>query len=163
MDRWFDLGPWFAVIVGVALIATLIVFPEGLAAGGHALAHRLRRFRFFRPLRSPEPPRAAEARLHIEGGGPALVVEHLSVRYGGVLAGADVSLRVDAATVVGLIGPNGAGKTSVIDAVTGFAPASGSVSLRSESIDGLPAHQRVRRGLARTFQSLELYDDLTVE
>src|SRR5262249_23536441 len=64
---------------------------------------------------------------------------------------------------VGLIGPNGAGKTSVIDAVTGFAPAEGSVSLDGEPLDALAAHRRVDRGLARTFQSLELYDDLTVE
>ena len=64
---------------------------------------------------------------------------------------------------MGLIGPNGAGKTSLIDAVTGFAPADGTVALNGERIDGLPAHARVRKGLARTFQALELYDDLTVE
>ena len=95
--------------------------------------------------------------------GPALAVEHLTVRYGGVVAVSDVSLHVEAGAIVGLIGPNGAGKTSLIDAVTGFARAEGSVALNGERIDGLPAHTRVRRGLARTFQALELYDDLTVE
>ena len=66
-------------------------------------------------------------------------------------------------TVVGLIGPNGAGKTSVIDAITGFARATGTVSIAGESVGGLPPHRRVGRGVARTFQSLELYDDLSVE
>jgi sulfate-transporting ATPase len=64
---------------------------------------------------------------------------------------------------VGLIGPNGAGKTSAIDAITGFAAAEGSVTLDGRRIDSLKAHRRVRSGLARTFQSLELYDDLSVE
>jgi ABC-type branched-subunit amino acid transport system ATPase component len=65
--------------------------------------------------------------------------------------------------VVGLIGPNGAGKTSAIDAITGFTPATGSVTLGAEAVQGLKPHARVHRGLGRTFQSLELYDDLTVE
>jgi sulfate-transporting ATPase len=65
--------------------------------------------------------------------------------------------------VTGLIGPNGAGKTSVIDAVTGFAPATGTIQLTGRALGGLAPHVRVRSGLARTFQSLELYDDLSVE
>ncbi|MEA2842569.1 MAG: branched-chain amino acid transport system ATP-binding protein livF, partial [Actinomycetota bacterium] len=62
----------------------------------------------------------------------------------------------------GLIGPNGAGKTTVIDALTGFVPASGSVVLGGVTIGHLPAHRRARLGLARTFQALELFADLTV-
>jgi sulfate-transporting ATPase len=80
-----------------------------------------------------------------------------------VVAVAEVSLRVDRGTIVGLIGPNGAGKTSVIDAITGFAPATGSIELAGRHIEGLAPHARVRAGLARTFQQLELYDDLSVE
>lgn len=163
IDRWFDLGPWFAVLIGAGLIAVLIGFPEGLAAAGHSFAQRLHRYRGFRPRRAARTrPGSPPPTLRVDAG-PVLVVEHLTVTYGGVVAVADVSLRVDAASVVGLIGPNGAGKTSVIDAVTGFAPAAGSVALRGERIDGLPPHRRVRKGVARTFQSLELYDDLTVE
>jgi sulfate-transporting ATPase len=93
---------------------------------------------------------------------PALAVDHLTVRYGGVVAVNDASLRVDAGRIVGLIGPNGAGKTSVIDAITGFAPAAGSVALSGRRIEALAPHARVRAGVARTFQSLELYDDLSV-
>ncbi|ADP83407.1 branched-chain amino acid ABC transporter permease/ATP-binding protein [Pseudofrankia inefficax] len=92
-----------------------------------------------------------------------LEVEGLTVRYGGVVAVDDVRLRVEPGKIVGLIGPNGAGKTSALDAITGFARATGTVTLGGKRIDGLPPHARVHRGLARTFQSLELYDELTVE
>jgi len=94
---------------------------------------------------------------------PVLDVEDLKVRYGGVLAVNDVSLQVAPGTVVGLIGPNGAGKTSVIDAITGFAPATGSIRLAGQPVERMAPHARVRAGLARSFQSLELYDDLSVE
>jgi branched-chain amino acid transport system ATP-binding protein len=66
--------------------------------------------------------------------------------------------------VVGLIGPNGAGKTSMIDALTGYhRPAAGHVRFAGADITGTRPHVRARRGLARTFQSIELFDDLTVE
>jgi sulfate-transporting ATPase len=92
-----------------------------------------------------------------------LRVAGVSVRYGGVVAVDRVDLEVRPGAVVGLIGPNGAGKTSVIDAVTGFARCEGEVELVGSSIRGLPPHTRVSRGLARTFQAIELYDDLSVE
>jgi sulfate-transporting ATPase len=93
----------------------------------------------------------------------ALQVAHLTVRYGGVNALNDVSVLVPEGTIVGLIGPNGAGKTTFIDAVTGFAPTTGSVRLARRQIHTLAPHARVRAGVGRTFQSLELYDDLSVE
>ena len=91
-----------------------------------------------------------------------LVVEGLSVAYGGVRAVQGVDLTVGAGQVVGLIGPNGAGKTTFIDAVTGFAPCRGRVVLDGRDLTGLPPHRRARLGLARTFQSVELFDDLTI-
>jgi branched-chain amino acid transport system ATP-binding protein len=91
-----------------------------------------------------------------------LDVRHLSVRYGAFEAVREVSLSVGAGEIVGLIGPNGAGKTSVIDAVSGMCAASGTVRLRGATVHGEPPHERARRGLARTFQSLELFEDLTV-
>ena len=91
-----------------------------------------------------------------------LAVESLSVRFGGLVANDAISLRVEPGELVGLIGPNGAGKTTFVDAVTGFATYSGSVSLHGQRLDGLAPHQRNRRGLARTWQSLELFDELSV-
>jgi ABC-type branched-subunit amino acid transport system ATPase component/ABC-type branched-subunit amino acid transport system permease subunit len=163
-DQWSSIGKWFPTISAVLLIVTLIAYPEGLAASGHALAERLARVR--RPRRRTGPaPAAVTAAPPLdtsESERPVLDVVDLRVNYGGVVAVSDVSLRVEAGKVVGLIGPNGAGKTSVIDAITGFVPAGGTVEVLGERVDGLRPYRRVRAGLARTFQSLELYDDLTV-
>jgi ABC-type branched-subunit amino acid transport system ATPase component len=90
-----------------------------------------------------------------------LSVEALTVRYGGALAVNDVSFDVEPGSFVGLIGPNGAGKTSLIDAVTGFTPSTGSVAFDGKAIQSMKPYRRARSGLARTFQSVELFDDLT--
>ena len=92
-----------------------------------------------------------------------LEVRELTVRYGGVTALDGITFSVGAGEVVGLIGPNGAGKTTCIDALSGFtAPSGGRVLLGGRSLDGVAPHARARRGFVRTFQSLELFDDLTV-
>jgi branched-chain amino acid transport system ATP-binding protein len=86
----------------------------------------------------------------------------ISVSFGGVRALIDVDLDVAPGQLVGLIGPNGAGKTTFIDAITGFVEHDGSVSLDGEDLNGAPPHVRARRGLARTWQAIELFDDLSV-
>jgi ABC-type branched-subunit amino acid transport system ATPase component len=92
-----------------------------------------------------------------------LEVDHLRVAFGGVVAVDDVSMHVDAGTLVGLIGPNGAGKTTCIEALTGYVPqATGRVVFDGHDLRGRPPHQRARLGLVRTFQAVELFDDLTV-
>jgi branched-chain amino acid transport system ATP-binding protein len=93
---------------------------------------------------------------------PLLDTVGLTVRYGGVVANSDVGIHVDGGEVVGLIGPNGAGKTTFVDAVTGFTPAAGAVSLAGRRIDRLAPHQRRLAGLARTWQAGDLFTDLTV-
>jgi branched-chain amino acid transport system ATP-binding protein len=94
--------------------------------------------------------------------GPGLYAIGLSVRYGGVVANDDISLGVPGGAVVGLIGPNGAGKTTFVDAISGFTPARGQVWMNGHRIDGMPAHHRTRQGLSRTWQSGELFNELTV-
>ena len=91
-----------------------------------------------------------------------LRTEHLTVRYGGVVANSDISLAVEPGQVVGLIGPNGAVKTTFVDAVTGFTTCSGEVWLNGERIDRLRPHKRRKIGLTRTWQSGELFGNLTV-
>jgi branched-chain amino acid transport system ATP-binding protein len=86
----------------------------------------------------------------------------ISVSFGGVHAVVDVDLDVEPGQLVGLIGPNGAGKTTFVDALTGFVPHRGSFALDGTDITGLSPHARARLGLARTWQAIELFDDLTV-
>ena len=93
-----------------------------------------------------------------------LDVRGLRVTYGGVVAVKDVDLRLSEGTVYGLIGPNGAGKTSMVDALTGYTrAAAGNVRFAGRDISRLRPYRRARLGLARTFQSVELFDDLTVD
>jgi branched-chain amino acid transport system ATP-binding protein len=92
-----------------------------------------------------------------------LETSKISVSFGSVRALVDVDIEVPAGKLVGLIGPNGAGKTTFIDAVTGFVPASGQIRLDGRDISAQPPHARCRLGLARTWQTIELFDDLTVQ
>ena len=93
---------------------------------------------------------------------PVLQASGVSVHYGGVQALADVDLEVSDGELVGLIGPNGAGKTTFVDALTGFARYTGTMSIDGRDLAGMVAHQRARLGLTRTWQSTELFDDLTI-
>jgi branched-chain amino acid transport system ATP-binding protein len=91
-----------------------------------------------------------------------LTARGVSVSFGGVQALIDVDIDVDPGQLVGLIGPNGAGKTTFIDAISGFVDSRGDVSLDGVDLIGLSPHRRARLGLARTWQAIELFDDLTV-
>jgi branched-chain amino acid transport system ATP-binding protein len=92
-----------------------------------------------------------------------LEARSLTVSYGGLHANDDIDLDVNAGKLVGLIGPNGAGKTTFIDAITGFTPLSlGTVTFDGQDLAGKSPDERARLGLTRTFQSLELFEDLTV-
>ena len=88
----------------------------------------------------------------------------LTVTFGGLNACDKVDLTVPEGKFVGLIGPNGAGKTTFIDAITGYVPTSaGNAVFNGEDIGELKPHERAQRGLVRTFQSLELFEDLSVK
>jgi branched-chain amino acid transport system ATP-binding protein len=91
-----------------------------------------------------------------------LSARDMSVSFGGVRAVVNVDLDVEPGQLVGLIGPNGAGKTTFIDAISGFVPHGGTVSVDGHDVTGQPPHVRARRGLARTWQATELFDDLSV-
>jgi branched-chain amino acid transport system ATP-binding protein len=92
-----------------------------------------------------------------------LQVRGISKNFGGVQAVNDVSFSVGANEVHGLIGPNGAGKTTMINLISGLLSAtSGEITVEGERIDNLPAEKRARKGVARTFQNLRLFRNLTV-
>ena len=94
---------------------------------------------------------------------PLLSARNVTRRFGGIVAVDDVSLDVEAGEIVGLIGPNGAGKTTFFNVVTRlYRPDSGELDFDGASLLRTPAHRVVRRGIARTFQNVELFGTLTV-
>ncbi|WP_406449149.1 branched-chain amino acid ABC transporter permease/ATP-binding protein [Streptomyces sp. NBC_01622] len=171
LDRALSLGEWYDVIMGVGLVLTVITNPEGVVGPAHELAARLRRARHpaavdtvdeqdadtltdSTPASRPPVPERGEVVLSVSGVG---------VRYGGVVAVDAVSFEVRSGEIVGVIGPNGAGKTTLLDAISGYHRSTGTVEFAGRGISSLKPHQRGRAGLGRTFQGIELYEDLSVE
>jgi len=92
-----------------------------------------------------------------------LSLDHLSLSFGGLLALSGLDLQVDDREIVSMIGPNGAGKTTVFNVITGvYQPSSGDVRFAGRSIAGQPQHRIARMGIARTFQSLRLFLNMSV-
>src|SRR5213082_1643188 len=92
-----------------------------------------------------------------------LSVQNVTKRFGGIVAVDGVSLDVGEGEIVGLIGPNGAGKTTVFNLITRlYRPDSGEIAFDGRSLLRTPAHGIVRRGIARTFQNVELFPSMTV-
>ena len=94
---------------------------------------------------------------------PVLELDRLSLAFGGLRALAELDLAVADGEVVSLIGPNGAGKTTVFNVITGiYEPSSGDVRFAGQSIAGQPPHSIAQKGIARTFQSLRLFMNMSV-
>ena len=92
-----------------------------------------------------------------------LSVENLSKSFGGLMAVNDVSFDVEAGSIVGLIGPNGAGKTTVFNLITGnYQPNAGTVTFDGLNLVGLRTHTIVEKGIARTFQTIRLFQNMSV-
>jgi ABC-type branched-subunit amino acid transport system ATPase component/branched-subunit amino acid ABC-type transport system permease component len=167
-NKWLQLGEWYQVVTALLLIFTVIMNPEGFTSENHKMADKFHARRLRKRQGMVEAPVADPGRLVPEPvdvtGRPAVLrVQDLGVRYGGVVAVDDVTFDVPEGAIVGLIGPNGAGKTTVVDALSGFAPCTGAVVFDGADIAGRKPHQRVKLGLTRTFQAIELYEDLTVQ
>jgi branched-chain amino acid transport system ATP-binding protein len=94
---------------------------------------------------------------------PLLAVEGLHMAFGGLIANRDISFRVDAGDIIGLIGPNGAGKTTLFNCLAGFyTPSAGSIRFHGVSVGGQSPEQAARRGIARTFQIVRIFPEMTV-
>ena len=160
------ISGYLATFSGVLVILVVVQNPDGVVADAMELLLRvLRRIPVASRLylsreRSSSLP---TERMRERVAPRALEVRDVTVRYGAVTACESISLDVEPGRVVGLIGPNGAGKTSLIDAITGFArTSSGSILIDGVDVTKLGASARARLGVSRTFQSLELYEDMTV-
>ena len=92
-----------------------------------------------------------------------LVLDNMTMRFGGLTAVGELDMSVEARSLVGLIGPNGAGKTTVFNVITGvYAPTDGRVEFNSASIVGRRPHEIAHGGIARTFQNIRLFPSMTV-
>ncbi|WP_375476557.1 ATP-binding cassette domain-containing protein [uncultured Jatrophihabitans sp.] len=165
LNGWSSVNDYLPLIGGVTLVLVLIFGPDGLFETNRRLlvaALSGVTARFARSGAARVAPgdggRSAPVRVTPLG----LQVEDMSVSFGGVQAVRGVSLTVRPGEIHGLIGPNGAGKTTLVDAITGFVRASGSCRVGDRELSRASARRRAQAGMARSFQSLELFSDLTV-
>jgi branched-chain amino acid transport system ATP-binding protein len=94
---------------------------------------------------------------------PLLELNHLTRRFGGVVAVNEVTLSIAPGEIVGLIGPNGAGKTTLVNLISGFTPkTAGTVRFDGRDISKTPPHLIARQGIARTFQIVQPFAEMTV-
>ena len=163
---WGDTGRWIQLISGIGILLTLLGYKDGVAAEWARVARLAKRVKKWgRPyiiqldeVSAPESDSDLPTRVPPK----SLKVENLTVRYGAVVAVNEVNFDLEPGRITGLIGPNGAGKTSLIDALSGFTTSSGRVILDDVDLSSKGPVVRARGGLARSFQSLELFEDSTV-
>jgi ABC-type branched-subunit amino acid transport system ATPase component/ABC-type branched-subunit amino acid transport system permease subunit len=165
-STWGGVGEYIQLISGIAILLVVLYNPDGVAAEWARTFRNMKRTKkfgesYFIKLSDVSEPVAAGHDQRVEP--KRLVVQDLTVKYGPVTAVDDVGFTIEPGTVTGLIGPNGAGKTSLIDALTGFTrTAEGRVTIGDKDISDTGASARVKAGMARSFQSLELFEDSTV-
>ncbi|MGI5144434.1 MULTISPECIES: ABC transporter permease subunit [unclassified Streptomyces] len=153
------IADYLPLVGGIVLVLNLMLSPDGLFEATRQTLVRLT------PRLSPPSKQTAETenREAVTIASATLTVENLCVSFGGVKAVQDVSLKIHPGEIHGLIGPNGSGKTTIIDAITGFVRADeGRILLGEIDVSQWHAWQRARAGVSRSFQSLELFDGLTV-
>ena len=159
------LADYRLILYGSLLLISIYWLPAGVVG---AIAGRGR-------ARTAPPDSAADSAAAVgpaaAGAGPPpasepgalLGIERIGVSFGGVVALTEVTLSVPSRHIVAVIGPNGAGKTTLLNLITGYyRPDSGEIRLGGEAITGLPPYAIARRGVARTFQTAQPFDDLTV-
>jgi len=143
------------ILYGSLLLLSIYWLPEGVV-GAVSKARRSR------PA-SLEFSRSPVGRGQGEGPEPLLVASEVSLSFGGVMALAGVTLAVNRQRIHAVIGPNGAGKTSLLNVLSGFyAPGRGTIMLDGQLIAGVPPYAVARRGIARTFQTAQVFGDLSV-
>ena len=161
LPEWFrDLEKYYLIAYGVALLFAVIVAPYGLIG----LLEQWRAKLFPERASTPHQPIALPARAALPmHSGPLLDVQDIRKRFGGLKALDGVSLKVAQGEILGLIGPNGSGKTTLLNVITGIYRAeSGTVQLNGVAIHEEASFNIASSGVARTFQNINLVDDMTV-
>ncbi|MFA0765277.1 MAG: hypothetical protein BDTLLHRC_000230 [Candidatus Fervidibacter sp.] len=150
-----SIGEYRMVLYALLLIALMLTRPQGLL-GGWELSWRRREEISPDDLEQPLQP-------YRPTGEPLLRLRDCTMQFGGLVAVRDFRLALRDGELVGLIGPNGAGKTTVFNLVTGiYTPTAGEILLDSRRLDGQPPHLIARWGVARTFQNIRLFKELSV-
>jgi ABC-type branched-subunit amino acid transport system ATPase component/ABC-type branched-subunit amino acid transport system permease subunit len=162
-------GTWLLLVGGILLLLTLILNPDGIAGG---IAQQLSRWQPVKVENGLAQKRAQRRQVSIAEASTGknlsrlepseLSVRELTVRFGAVTAVDGVTFTLHSGEVLGVIGPNGAGKTTLVDAITGYVDAQGSVTMDGHELQRLSVHRRSKLGITRSFQSLELFEELTV-
>ncbi len=180
--RWLEEGPQIGPFdlpqiyglttfaLGICMILVMIKRRDGLVGFreiDELLIKRLRtsaRVPAGRQDSGVEPDPQLTVRPRIGGGRDySLSASHLDKRFGGVRANQDVSFSLSSGEILGLIGPNGSGKTTLLNMLSlAIPPSSGQVKVNGISVTGKPTHWMARNGVARTFQSIRLFHNLTV-
>jgi ABC-type branched-subunit amino acid transport system ATPase component/branched-subunit amino acid ABC-type transport system permease component len=161
-------GNWLYVITGLSAIIVVVQSPDGLVPFYIGVVQRATggRRRQKAADRRPGLDHAPSEAPSETGGHRAPVrveANDITVRFGGQVALDGVSVTINPGEVVGLIGPNGAGKSTLIEVISGFQPAnSGTVLVDGVSVDKLTPVRRARAGMSRSFQSLELFEDMSI-
>jgi branched-chain amino acid transport system permease protein len=152
------------LIFGFILVLMMIFRREGLWPAVRRVSALTREQQTAAPSRGAAV-QLSWARAQTPGGAgrPLLEINGLRKRFGGVAAADDITLTVHAGELVSVIGPNGSGKTTLFNLITGLIPPDGgSIRFEGREIGGLPSHEIVARGVARTFQNIRLFNNLTV-
>ncbi len=156
------------ILYGTLLLVSIYWLPEGVIGK----VSKARRARSRTPSLTPLPFRGrgsktpsslqGEGRGEGQPHGPLLTAEGVSLSFGGVTALADANVAVAGGSIHAVIGPNGAGKTTLVNVLSGYyAPDSGRLALRGRRIDGLPPYAIARLGIARTFQTAQVFGGLS--
>ncbi len=153
---------------GIGMLVVLLYFPSGLVSIVHSVRDNLlsyiaRKSNWKPPVRAAgvEVSSLSSRSTKVSESSP-LVTRGLSVSLGGRAIVTDVSLEVRPGEIIGLIGTNGAGKTTIVNAVSGLVPSTGSVELFGSDVSSMSAHRRARLGQGRAFQNARLFASLTV-
>ena len=165
----FDLVKSRMVIYSLALIVLMLVRPRGLFGSTEAWDYvrawwrkRAAKGGAGKPARTAQVHHADARTAEVKEGMPLLEAKSATIKFGGLTAVSEFSIKVMPRELIALIGPNGAGKTTVFNLLTGvYAPTQGSICISGEDHGGLKAHQITHRGVARTFQNIRLFRELT--
>lgn len=155
-------GSWFNLIGGLLLLLTVVTAPSGVAANFQALFAKKGAQR--KNKTAPTVQSFTSADVQIEKSVPTLLqIRKLGIAFGGNRVLQDVNVDIVGGQVLGIIGPNGAGKTTLVDAITGYnKPDQGTITLDDVKVLNLNPTKIAQAGIARSFQSLELFEDLSV-